>query len=210
MPRARVDRRTKHLLARVQPGEVAVIDHDDLDRVAAEGLVLARVSAVVNAARSITGRYPNVGPLLLAAAGIPLIDDVGPDVFEQLDEGSVVRVDGGEIWLDDELVGKGRDLTRDDDLASVRAVLDRVLNEVEQRAAELVGIATNDGKVGRKAGPQAVLWRARTELIDDLGRDLGQVDTADAHRDAPRLNPAQVEQVGDQPMQAIALLLDVA
>ncbi|MDP9453595.1 MAG: putative cytokinetic ring protein SteA [Actinomycetota bacterium] len=91
---ARVGRRTKDLIARLRPGDVAVIDHLDLDRVAAEGLVLARPAAVVNAARSISGRYPNVGPLLIAAAGIPLVDDVGGDVMESLAEGTEIRVEG--------------------------------------------------------------------------------------------------------------------
>ena len=71
---ARVDRRTKDLVARVNPGDVAVIDHEDLDRIAAEALVDAGVSAVVNASASISGRYPNLGPLILTEAGIPLID----------------------------------------------------------------------------------------------------------------------------------------
>jgi uncharacterized membrane-anchored protein len=105
--RARVDRRTKDLLTRLQPGEIAVIDHEDLDRIAAEGLVQSRPAAVVNAAPSISGRYPNVGPLLLAAAGIPLIDAVGHDVMTKIGEGRVIRVDGGEVWLDGEMVAKG-------------------------------------------------------------------------------------------------------
>src|SRR5437867_5787914 len=69
---ARVDRRTKNLVRRVHPGEIAVIDHEDLDRVAAEGLVEAGVAGVVNAAKSTSGRYPNLGPLILMQAGIPL------------------------------------------------------------------------------------------------------------------------------------------
>jgi len=104
---ARVDRRTKDLIKRLQPGDVAVIDHEDLDRVAAEGLVEARVAAVINAAKSISGRYPNVGPLLVAAAGIPLVDDVGSEVMEQLTEGQAVRVDGEEIWVGPALVASG-------------------------------------------------------------------------------------------------------
>jgi hypothetical protein len=36
---ARVDRRTKRLLPRLQPGDIAVIDHEDIDRVSAEGLI---------------------------------------------------------------------------------------------------------------------------------------------------------------------------
>ncbi|HEX2274765.1 MAG TPA: putative cytokinetic ring protein SteA [Acidimicrobiales bacterium] len=104
---ARVDRRTKNLLARVLPGEVAVIDHEDLDRLAAEGLIKARVGAVVNASRSISGRYPNVGPLLLAAAGIPLVDDVGPKVMTEVHDGQVLRVEGGTVWAGATEVGSG-------------------------------------------------------------------------------------------------------
>ncbi|HEX2041669.1 MAG TPA: putative cytokinetic ring protein SteA [Acidimicrobiales bacterium] len=104
---ARVDRRTKTLLTRVLPGEVAVIDHEDLDRLAAEGLIKAKVGAVVNASRSISGRYPNVGPLLLAAAGIPLVDDVGPHVMTDVHEGQVLRIDGATVWAGATQVGSG-------------------------------------------------------------------------------------------------------
>jgi uncharacterized membrane-anchored protein len=103
---ARVDRRTKDLIKRLQPGDVAVIDHEDLDRVAAEGLVEARVSAVVNAAPCISGRYPNVGPLLLAAAGIPVLDQAGPDVMA-LREGVVLRLESANVYVGDQLVAKG-------------------------------------------------------------------------------------------------------
>lgn len=104
---ARVDRRTKDLIKRLQPGDVAVIDHEDLDRVAAEGLVEAGVGAVVNAAESISGRYPNVGPLLVAAAGIPLIDGVGHEVMTRISEGQLVRIDGASVRIGDEVVANG-------------------------------------------------------------------------------------------------------
>lgn len=104
---ARVDARTKRLTRRLHPGDIAVIDHEDLDRIAAEELVEARPGAVVNVAASISGRYPNVGPLLVAAAGIPLIDDVGPEIMERVREGQVLRVDGPEIRRGDEVVAKG-------------------------------------------------------------------------------------------------------
>ena len=104
---ARVDRRTKHLLLRIQPGEIAIIDHADLDRVAAEGLIEAGVAAVVNASRSVTGRYPNVGPLLIAAAGIPLVDDVGPDVLDEVGEGQLLRVEGDEVLAGGRCLAKG-------------------------------------------------------------------------------------------------------
>ena len=104
---ARVDRRTKNLIKRLQPGDVAVIDHEDLDRVAAEGLVQARAGAVVNAAPSISGRYPNVGPLLVAAAGIPLIDSVGADVMDAVREGQTLRIEENEVYAGAVLVAKG-------------------------------------------------------------------------------------------------------
>ncbi|MDP9403948.1 MAG: putative cytokinetic ring protein SteA [Actinomycetota bacterium] len=104
---ARVGRRTKELTRHLQPGDVAVIDHEDLDRVAAEGLVNRRVGGVVNAAASLSGRYPNVGPLLLAAAGIPLVDRVGPEVFDLVADGQAIRLEGNEVWHDGALVATG-------------------------------------------------------------------------------------------------------
>ncbi|MGH9285028.1 MAG: putative cytokinetic ring protein SteA, partial [Acidimicrobiales bacterium] len=108
---ARVDRRTKNLLRRLQPGEVAVIDHSDLDRVAAEELIEAGVAGVVNAAASISGRYPNVGPLLLAAAGIPLVDRVGPEALDRIAEGDEVVLDGGQVSVGGVVMAEGTSQT---------------------------------------------------------------------------------------------------
>jgi len=104
---ARVDRRTKDLTKRLQPGDVAVIDHEDLDRVAAEALVRTRVAAVVNAAVSVSGRYPNAGPMALAAAGVTLVDGVGPQIMDLVVEGREIRVEGAAIWCDGVIVGQG-------------------------------------------------------------------------------------------------------
>src|SRR6202012_6113130 len=87
---ARVDVRTKVLVRRLEPGDVAVIDHPDLDRVSADELIACRVAAVVNASKSITGRYPNLGPRLLLDAGIPLVDDVGKEVLSKVADGDRV------------------------------------------------------------------------------------------------------------------------
>jgi uncharacterized membrane-anchored protein len=106
----RVDGRTKNLTKRLQPGDVAVIDHTDIDAVAAESLVACRPAAIVNAACSISGRYPNLGPQIIYQAGIPLIDDVGPDVLTAVQEGAVVRVHEGAVWLGDRIVAKGTEL----------------------------------------------------------------------------------------------------
>jgi uncharacterized membrane-anchored protein len=105
---ARLDRRTKDLTKRLQPGEVAIIHHTDLDRVSAEALVEAGAGAVVNAVPSVSGRYPNLGPGILLAAGIPLIDDAGESIFTQLHEGDRIIVDGDRLLdADGHLIADG-------------------------------------------------------------------------------------------------------
>jgi uncharacterized membrane-anchored protein len=132
--RARVDRRTKNLIPRLQPGEVAVIDHEDLDRVAAEGLILAKAGAVVNAARSSSGRYPNLGPLLLAAAGIPVVDGVGLGVLTAVREGQLLEVDGTEVRRGDEIVAKGVRHTLESLEAQLEAAKQSIGDELERFA----------------------------------------------------------------------------
>ncbi|MDO8107483.1 putative cytokinetic ring protein SteA [Isoptericola sp. b441] len=102
----RVDPRTKNLTKRLRPGEIAVIDHLDIDRVSAEALVACRPLAVLNAQRSTSGRYPNLGPGILVEAGITLVDDLGPDVLT-LVEGRTVRVVDGAVYDGDTLVAEG-------------------------------------------------------------------------------------------------------
>jgi uncharacterized membrane-anchored protein len=93
-----VDRRTKRLTQRLRPGDIAVIDHEDLDETSARELVYAGARAVLNAASSITGRYPNPGPKILLEAGVPLVDELGPELME-LSEGSAVEIAGDEVLV---------------------------------------------------------------------------------------------------------------
>jgi uncharacterized membrane-anchored protein len=118
---ARLDRRTKRLVGRLRPGEIAVIDHVDLDRVAADSLVAVGVAAVLNAKPSISGRYPNLGPEVLVEAGIPLLDDLGEGVFQALREGDTVRIDGNTVLVGDEPVAHG---TRQDAGTVAKAMAD--------------------------------------------------------------------------------------
>jgi uncharacterized membrane-anchored protein len=104
----RLDRRSRRVVPRLRPGDIVVIDHVDLDQVTAEALVAGRVGAVVNAAPSISGRFPNLGPEVLVAAGVPLLDGVGEAPFDELREGQSVRVDGDSLYLGDRLIATGR------------------------------------------------------------------------------------------------------
>ncbi|HEX6521654.1 MAG TPA: putative cytokinetic ring protein SteA [Streptosporangiaceae bacterium] len=108
---ARVDRRTKNITKRLNPGEIAIIDHADLDRVSAEELINRKIVAVLNCSRSITGRYPNLGPQLLLDARIPVIDDCGTDVLARVEDGAAVRLDNDTLYLGDLVVAKGTPLT---------------------------------------------------------------------------------------------------
>src|SRR6201996_2380300 len=109
---ARVDPKTKALVRRLEPGDIAVIDHPDLDRVSADELIACRGAAVVNASKSVTGRYPNLGPQLLLDAGIPLVDDAGKEVMSRIADGLIVRLDKDILYnTSDQVIAKGELLT---------------------------------------------------------------------------------------------------
>lgn len=132
---ARVDRRTKDLAKRLEPGEIAVIDHVDLDTVATESLIAAGVAAVINAEPCISGRYPNAGPLLLPAAAVPVIDGVGSEVMTRIEDGAKITLDGADVLIDGEVVASG---TRQD-MSSFEAVLQHArsnMGDELQRFAE--------------------------------------------------------------------------
>jgi len=111
---ARIDRRTKDLVRRLLPGDIAVIDHPDIDRVAADTLVSAGVAAVVNASPSISGRYPNGGPIRIVNAGIPLLDAAGPAIMDQIREGELIELHDGALWRDGEKLAVGELLAADE------------------------------------------------------------------------------------------------
>ena len=98
-------------MTRLQPGEIAVIDHADLDRIAAEGLVEKQVKAVINAAAFSTSRYPNLGSLVLGGAGVAMIELAGPNLFDRVRDGDRVRLEEGRIFIGDDVVAKGEVVT---------------------------------------------------------------------------------------------------
>ncbi len=107
---ARLGRRTKDLVKRLRPEDVAIIDHRDLDRVSAEELVESGVRVVVNVAESATGRFPNPGPLELVRGGVALIDAPGAPLFDELSEGELVTIRGASVYRNGDCVASGRSL----------------------------------------------------------------------------------------------------
>ncbi|GAV25643.1 hypothetical protein ciss_15760 [Carboxydothermus islandicus] len=104
---ALLDKKTKNLIKRLKPGQIAVIDHQDIDEVAARGLIEKKVKAVINCAQSISGKYPNIGPLLLVQNGISLIDEAPRKLFDVLNEGDFLIIREGKIYRNDEFLGEG-------------------------------------------------------------------------------------------------------
>lgn len=106
---ARVDRDIDRLLRRVGPGDIVILDALDLDRITADALVEAEVAAVVNASSSISGRYPNLGPEVLVANGVTLIDETGPEVFKKVKDGAKIRLHNGGIYNGDRRLALGNE-----------------------------------------------------------------------------------------------------
>jgi uncharacterized membrane-anchored protein len=131
---AKLDKRTKRLVKRIEAGDIAIIDHEDLDRVTAEALVETGVEVVVNASCFTSGKYPNSGPMILCDAGIHLLDNVGKDIFESVKEGSKIKVKGSTILSGKKAIGEGKRLTRSFLLDEMDKANQRLGEELERFA----------------------------------------------------------------------------
>lgn len=131
---ARVDKKTKHLATRLKRGEIAVIDHTDLDSTCARMLVECQAAAVINASPSISGRYPNTGPSILLDAGIPVLDNVGKSVMSSIAEGDYIRIEGDTVWKGDTIVATGTQLTPDAVASMMEASRANLATELEKFA----------------------------------------------------------------------------
>jgi uncharacterized membrane-anchored protein len=132
--KARLDKRTKNLSGRLRPGEIAIIAHDELDRVAAETLVERGVAAVVNTRSSVSERYPNLGPIVLVAAGVPVLDAVGDGVFDLVAEGQEVRLEGERLLAGPDEIAHGVRLTEESVREQMDAAHAKLTSTVEQFA----------------------------------------------------------------------------
>ncbi|MFT4050537.1 MAG: putative cytokinetic ring protein SteA [Solirubrobacterales bacterium] len=163
----RPGRRTKLLTKTLEPGQIALIDHKDIDRVSGEELVRKGVSCVINVADSSTGEYPNTGPSIIADAGVHLVDAVGSDLFEQVKDGDQVSVRGGEVVLAGEVIARGEVQSRE------------IVAEKYEQAKRQVGHA-----IERFAENTMQYIRQESELLSGK-LDLPELDTV--FRDRPVL-----------------------
>jgi uncharacterized membrane-anchored protein len=144
---AKLDRRTKNLVRRLGPNDVAIIDHADLDRVSAEELLESGVRVVVNVAPSQSGRFPNPGPLLLVRGGVRLIDAPGASLFEELSEGELVTVRGGSVFRDGDCVADGRSLAADELSRAIAEQRGRVTQALESFADNTLRYLREEGRL---------------------------------------------------------------
>lgn len=131
--------RTVADLSAVRTGDVVVLDVTDLEADAAQTLVERGVGAVINVGTSSSGRYPNLGPQVLAAAGIPLVDRVGEGVLQSLRSGDIVRVDEGAVHLGDATIATGIEMTSErvrDQLDEASSGLSNQLDSIVANAAD--------------------------------------------------------------------------
>jgi uncharacterized membrane-anchored protein len=132
---ARLDKRTKRLVRRLGPDDIAIIDHKDLDRVSAEELLATNVRVVINVSPSMSGRFPNAGPLELVRGGVRLIDVNGDsDLFEEVRDGESLVVRGSSLFRNGSRLAAGRALTEDDLVAALAEQRGRVTEALESFA----------------------------------------------------------------------------
>lgn len=163
--RAKVDPRTKDLVKRLEPGDIAVINHRDLDMVAAESLLRAQPSAVINADTFSSGRYPNSGPLLLLEAGIVLVERVGPATMSAIEEGQQLKIVGSEVYAGDDVVARGVVVDNAHVLAAHAAAEERLDEEYQLFVSNTL----------------EYLERDRTYLVDELHIPEVQTEFKDRH-----------------------------
>ena len=125
---AKIDKRTKRLVKRLGPDDIAIIDHRDIDRASAEELLESRVRVVFNVSPSVTGRFPNAGPLALVRGGVRLIDCPGAELFEDVKEGESLVVRGAGLFRNGTRLAAGHIHTEDE--------LERILADQRARVSD--------------------------------------------------------------------------
>jgi uncharacterized membrane-anchored protein len=150
---ARLDRHILRLAGRLNHGDIAIIDHVDLDRMAAEALVAAKPAAVINAQPSISGRYPNLGPQLIVSHGILLLDNVGAEIFAAVKEGTKIRIDGPTVYVGGDPVVTGT-------VQDIATVQGSMIEAKDGLASQLEAFAVNTAEF---------MSRERRMLLDGEG-----------------------------------------
>ncbi|HEX2504839.1 MAG TPA: putative cytokinetic ring protein SteA [Gaiellaceae bacterium] len=176
---AKLDRRTKNLVKRLGPDDIAIVDHADLDRISAEELLDSGVRVVFNVSESVTGRFPNPGPLTLVRGGVRLIDAPGAELFDEVKEGEPLVVRGGDLFRNGTRIAAGRTLAARDLEEALTVQRSRVAEALEDFADNTMRFLREEGRLlaegvelpqlrTRFRDRHAVVAARAPEAVDDL------------------------------------------
>lgn len=115
--RLRKDRVTKNLVRRLRPGDIALLDHTNLDWVAAESLVSCGVRAILNTGIFCTGLFPPTAIQYLVRKGIRLVDRLPDRLFDQIKEGERISLLNGNIYYQGRKLCSGEVVTAEAELS---------------------------------------------------------------------------------------------
>lgn len=172
---AKLDKKTKKLVKRLGPGDIAIIDHEDIDRVTAEALVETGVEVVINASTSTSGKYPNTGPVIICDAGIYLLDNVGKQIFETVKEGSWITIRGEEVIAGGKPIAKGKKLTHAFLSQEMAKANQRLGEELEKFAANTLEYMQKEKELildGSRVPETRIDFKGRHALVVVRGYDF--------------------------------------
>jgi uncharacterized membrane-anchored protein len=178
--KARVDPRTKRLALRILPGEIAIINHLDLDLPCAQALLARKAAAVINAQAFISGRYPSLGPGLLLQSGLVLLESAGAEIMAAVAEGEEVEIIGEAVFFGGKIIGRGLRLTParlQEKIAQARANLGEQLASFVQNTLSLLGDEQHLLYESCNIPPLRTDFAGRQALVVVRGEDAG----ADLH-----------------------------
>ena len=146
------DRKTKNLIKRLKPGDIALIAHKDLDEIAANSLVESKIKCIINTEETISGKYPNQGPSILLEANIPIYEASNKEIIDLVEEGEIIEIDGDKIIYKGEIISNCQ-LLNDEKISSLLDIgydniekeLDKFIENTLEYAKKEKGLVT--GKV---------------------------------------------------------------
>ncbi|AFS78407.1 putative pyrophosphokinase [Gottschalkia acidurici 9a] len=127
----RKDKKTKNLAKRLNLGEIAIIDHKDIDEIAALSLVETKIKCILNLDKSISGRYPNKGPEILHEAGILIFECEDKEIFNVVDEGEILEIQDNNIVYKEKIIGTCEEINEEKINHLLKIGYDNIENELD-------------------------------------------------------------------------------
>lgn len=161
---ARLPRRNESLPRRMSHRDIVFVGLESLSSEDARAIVDADVAHVV-AVRGEAARAPRAAYRVLAAAGVPVLDDIPAESIARLEDGNKVRIDGASLYLGERELATGT-------VATASTLLDR------NASAETAMV---DSALGHYADSVEFLQVENSLLLDGEGVPELDVKMKDRH-----------------------------